>query len=242
MTDEPVPNPESPADQSAVQEAPAPPAFPNDTLPAELARHQIALPQEQVGLLDRYVKLLWDWNAKLNLTRHTDYEKFVARDVDDTLQLAALLHPDEEVLDVGSGGGVPGLVLAILRPDLQVSLCDSTGKKARVLDAMVKELGLKIPVHGVRVENVLIDQRYDALVVRAVGPLWELLTWFAPHWPSIDRVLVVKGPKWSDERGEARHRGLLHDLELRKAAEYPMPGTTSNSVVLKIWHKGRAER
>jgi 16S rRNA (guanine527-N7)-methyltransferase len=222
--------------------APAAPAFPNDTLPAALARHGITLPDEQVQLLDRYVKLLWDWNTKLNLTRHTDYEKFVGRDVVDTMQLAAHLHPDEEVLDVGSGGGVPGLVLGILRPDLQVSLCDATGKKARVLESMVKELGLQMPVHASRVEPVLVDQRFDALVVRAVGPLWELLTWFKPHWPSIDRVLVIKGPKWSDERGEARHRGLLNDLELRKAAEYPMPGTTNNSVVLKVWHKGRNEK
>ena len=239
MTDETSPQDADSAEQPAEQPAPA---FPNDTLPVALARHEITLPAEQVALLDRYVRLLWDWNAKLNLTRHTDYEKFVARDVVDTLQLAAHLHADEEVLDVGSGGGVPGLLLAILRPDLQVSLCDATGKKARVLESMVQELGLKVPVHGTRVENVLVEQRFDAVICRAVGPLWELLTWFKPHWPSIDRALIIKGPKWADERGEARHRGLLHDLELRKAAEYPMPGTTSNSVVLKVWHKGRAEK
>ena len=134
-----------------------------------------------------------------------------------------ILHPDEEVLDVGSGGGVPGLVLAILRPDLQVSLCDATGKKARVLESMVKDLELKLPVHASRVEPVLTEQRFDALVVRAVGPLWELLTWFKPHWPSIDRVLIIKGPKWSDERGEARHRGLLNDLELAKRPSIRCP-------------------
>src|ERR671919_480947 len=96
-----------------------PPANPpeSDTLAAALARHDITLPAEQAALLDRYCRLLWEWNEKLNLTRHTDYEKFVSRDLADSLELAKHLKPGEEVLDVGSGGGVPGIVLAIVRPD-----------------------------------------------------------------------------------------------------------------------------
>ena len=113
-----------------------------DSLEAALARHQIELPPDRVALLDRYARLLWDWNEKLNLTRHTDYEKFVSRDVVDTRHLAQLLHHAESVLDVGSGGGVPGLLLAILRPDFQVHLTEATGKKARVLENMIQELGL----------------------------------------------------------------------------------------------------
>ena len=85
---------------------------PDQPLSAVLARHQIELPAAQVALLERYCELLWDWNAKINLTRHTDYEKFVARDLVDSLAFARFLEPKEEVLDVGTGGGVPGVVLA----------------------------------------------------------------------------------------------------------------------------------
>ena len=88
--------------------------------------------------LQEYVQRLWAWNEKLNLTRHTDYEKFVARDLRDTLELSKLLHPEEEVLDVGTGGGVPGVVLAIIRPDLRVTLCESVGKKAQAVQEMVQ--------------------------------------------------------------------------------------------------------
>jgi len=56
--------------------------------------------------LERYATRLWDWNTRLNLTRHTTYEKFVSRDLIDSLQLSQLLEPDERVLDVGTGGGV----------------------------------------------------------------------------------------------------------------------------------------
>ena len=78
----------------------------------------------------------------MNLTRHTTLEKFVGRDVVDSYQLGKLLEQGERVLDVGTGGGVPGVVLAILRPDLSVSLCESTQKKARAVEAIVARAGL----------------------------------------------------------------------------------------------------
>jgi 16S rRNA (guanine527-N7)-methyltransferase len=213
-----------------------------DTLEAALARHGFKLPPEQVERLDKYCKLLWDWNEKINLTRHTDYEKFVGRDVLDSMQLAEHLRQGDEILDVGTGGGVPGIVLAIVRPDLQVSLCDSIGKKAKAVLSMVKELEMELPVLPFRAEEVLEDARFDALVIRAVGPLWKLLAGFKPHWHSFRRMLVVKGPKWTEELNEAKRQGLMHNLQLKTAAEYAVPGADGKSVVLKIWPKGVPER
>jgi 16S rRNA (guanine527-N7)-methyltransferase len=219
----------------------SPPAA-NDTLPAALVRHSVLLPPEQIERLDRYCRLLWEWNEKLNLTRHTDYEKFVSRDLRDSLALSPFLRTGEEVLDAGTGGGVPGVVLAIVRPDLKVSLCDSVGKKVKAVREMLEALGLEIPVYQLRAEELLEEMRFDAVVVRAVGPLDKLLTWFKPHWNSMRRLLVVKGPKWLEELAESRRRGLVRDLEVKTAAEYPLGGTESNSVILKIWPKHRPER
>ena len=213
-----------------------------DSLAAALARHGLSLPAEQVGLLENYCKLLWEWNEKLNLTRHTDYEKFVARDLADALHLVPLLRANEEVLDVGTGGGVPGVLLKILRPDLKVALCDSVGKKVRAVENIIQNLGLEIPVFPFRVEDLLEDTRYDALVIRAVGPLDKLLTLLKPHWHSFRRMLVIKGPKWSEELNEAKRRGLIHNLQVKTAAEYPLAGADGNSVILKIWPKNVPER
>ncbi len=204
------------------------------SLPEALHKFAIELPEEHVTLLDRYRALLWEWNEKLNLTRHTQFDTFVSRDIVDSIQLAELLAPGEEVLDVGSGGGVPGVILKIVRPDLDVTMCESIQKKAQVLTSMVRTLGLRAAVHPVRAEILLEDFRYDSVVARAVGPLWKICTWFAPYWHNVDRLLLVKGPKWTEERAAARERGLLAQLDLRRVAAYPMAGTYSESVILQL--------
>jgi 16S rRNA (guanine527-N7)-methyltransferase len=217
----------------------AEPDFPpmTDDLQAALAAQQIAATPEQVELLDRYRRLLWTWNERMNLTRHTTLEKFVGRDIVDSHELGKLLEQGERVLDVGTGGGVPGVVLAILRPDLSVSLCESTQKKARAVEAIVVELGLRVPVFPSRAEEVLEISTFDTLVARALAPLSKVLTWLRPHWDAFDQLLMIKGPAWVAEREEARHAGLMRGLELRKAATYQAPITGAESVILSIRRK-----
>ena len=179
-----------------------------DNLTAAMARHGIELPGPQIALLQKYCELLWQWNERLNLTRHTDYEKFVTRDLRDSLVFAEFLKPGEKVLDVGTGGGVPGVVLAIVRDDLDVTLCESVGKKAKAVADIVQRLRLDVPVVHARAEDLLTEYRYDTLVLRAVARLKKLLEWFRPHRNSFGRLLILKGPSWVEERGEARHYGL----------------------------------
>jgi 16S rRNA (guanine527-N7)-methyltransferase len=209
-----------------------------DTLRAALARHKIELSDDAIEALDRYCHALWDWNTKLNLTRHTDYEKFVTRDVVDSLALEPFLDSGASVLDVGTGGGVPGAVLAIVRPDLEVALCDSVAKKAKAVEAIVKEAGIEVQVHHAPAQELVEREEFDVLIARAVAPLSKLLRWFEPHWDKFERLLVIKGPAWLEERAEAREAGLLRKIDLRKLAAYPLAGTHSESVVLSLRPKG----
>ena len=204
------------------------------TLAEALAIHDVDLPAEQIAQLDRYRILLWQWNEQLNLTRHTTIEKFVTRDIVDSLELSKLLKEGERILDVGTGGGVPGLILSICRPDLSVSVCESTQKKAKVVQSMVDQLQLRVQVLACRAEEVLAKQTFHTLVARAVAPIAKILYWLEPHWPAFKRLLLIKGQRWIDERGEARHRGLLKPLELRKVASYLTQGNDFESVILSI--------
>ena len=216
----------------------------DDTLTEALRRHGIGLSAAKIRRLDEYCTLLWGWNERLNLTRHTDYEKFVSRDLVDALALAEFLREGERILDVGTGGGVPGIPLAILRPDLQVELCDSTGKKTLAVSEMLREMKLKIPVWHAKVETLLPKRekgnRFTTLVVRAVSRLANLLRMVSPYWTQFDRLLLVKGPHWPEERGEARHFNLMNKLALRCLKTYPTKAAddeTVESVILQICRK-----
>ena len=158
----------------------------------------------------------------MNLTRHTTMEKFVARDVVDSLQLAQLLEKGERVLDVGTGGGVPGVILAIARPDLKVSVCESTRQESagRRRDGRAS--------WACRSSSTPAAPRTCSKWPRSTrwwpGPLASLakvLTWFKPHWDAFDRLLLIKGPSWVDERGEARHHNLFHGLGAAEGRDLP---------------------
>ena len=189
--------------------------------------------------LAAFAASLWSWNERLNLTRHTTPESFAARDVADSLALVPHLAAGERVLDVGTGGGVPGAILAILRPDLRVDLCDSVAKKARAVAEIVKEAGLRVPVHASAAQELVVARakgpnRFDTLVVRAVAPLEKLLRWFEPLSGSFGRMLVIKGPRWEAEKAEARHQGLGKKVSIRRLASWPLPGSDNESVLLEI--------
>ena len=163
----------------------------------------------------------------------------MSRDVADAAAIGLQLARGEHVLDVGTGGGVPGALLAILRPDLRVELCDSVAKKARAVREIVEETGLSLPVHEAAGQAVVKaaaarGERFDTLVVRAVAPLVKLLSWFEPIAGDFGRLLVVKGPRWEEEKGEARHKGFAKKVTVRRIAAWPIRGSDNESVLLEI--------
>ena len=204
------------------------------SLAEALDAHNIELPEDQIEQLEAYCRALWEMNTKLNLTRHTTWDKFVARDLVDSQWLERYLDSGERVLDLGTGGGVPGIVLAILRPDLEVSLCDSVAKKARAVKEIVDQFGLPVTVHHAPVQAVLAENEFDTIVCRAVAPIPKLLFWLQPHWEAFNQLLLIKGPNWTAERDEAQQRKQLNFVRIQQIASYPLAGTESESVVLQV--------
>ena len=195
---------------------------------------ELEVPNEAYPRLKHYCEALWEINQDLNLTRHTNYQLFVTRDLLDTIELSKLIPEGKEVLDIGSGGGVPGLVLSILRPDLKISLTDSVGKKAAALGDIAEAVNASVEIYHCRAEELLEDFRYDYSVARAVGPLKKMGTWFADCWPSVGRLLAIKGPKWIEEKAEADELGLLSKVDIRVMKEYEVPGVEWKSVILQL--------
>ena len=208
------------------------------TLSDAVAKQGFNCSENQIEQLDDYRRQLWEWNEKINLTRHLTIEKFIDRDLQDSLMLERFLEPGTRVLDVGTGGGVPGMILSILRPDLSLSLSESVAKRAKVVQTIAEAVGADVRVIHGRAENVLAEESFDTLTIRAVAKLHKILTWFSPHWQSIGQILMVKGPAWVEERLESREAGLLRDLELRMLLSYSnsSPGG-SESVILRVYRR-----
>ncbi len=211
-----------------------PPTNDHAQLQSMLQRFEIDVDDDKIALLDSYRAALWEWNERLNLTRHTDYEKFVGRDVVDSLAFEPFLPPGARVLDVGTGGGVPGMILAIVRPDLEIVACESVAKRAIAAKAIAQQAGLELRVDHARAEGILEKEMFEVLIARAVAPLHKLMRWLAPHWDHFEQLLLLKGPSWTDERHQAREAGLLRGLDLRRLASYTSPVSGAESVLLRI--------
>jgi 16S rRNA (guanine527-N7)-methyltransferase len=157
-------------------------------------RAGISLDAEQVGLLGAYLDLLEAANKRMNLTRITDRAQAEVLHVGDAMTLLPFLPVGAHRLaDVGSGGGIPGIVLGIVRPDAQVVLIESTKKKAEFLTSAVKELKLvNVSIDSRRAEEVGrsgLRESFDVVAARAVGTLDVLVEWLLP-------LVKVGGEEW----------------------------------------------
>jgi 16S rRNA (guanine(527)-N(7))-methyltransferase RsmG len=155
------------------------------------------LSDEQLRQLEEYAARLLEWNKKINLISRRDEENFWSRHILHCLSLVFKAEIPERVkiLDLGTGGGLPGIVLKIVRPDLLFTLLDSTQKKINVVKELIGSLGLDgVDAVWGRAEDLGKQReytgRYDAVVARAVGPLKDLVRW---SYPFIKKGAGAKG-------------------------------------------------
>lgn len=161
--------------------------------------------------LNQLRPLYEEWNAAINVISRKDMDAFEERHVLHSLAIFKTMRfsPGSRVLDVGTGGGFPGIPLAIVCPNVDFVLCDSIGKKMKVVRAIVKELGLKnVSVHHGRAED--ISGRFDFVVSRAVTRMDRFLPWVVNKiegrslnpWPN--GVLALKGGDLKEEMAEVK--------------------------------------
>jgi 16S rRNA (guanine527-N7)-methyltransferase len=164
----------------------------------------LTLSDEQTAKLSQYLDLLLAANEKMNLTRIESREAAEIAHVADALTLLPFLPPGPHKLaDVGSGGGVPGIPLAIARPDATVLLIESTQKKAIFLKDAAAQLGLaNVSVSSRRAEDVGHSnsrETCDVVTARAVGAMVFLVEWCLPLVKKRGKLLAMKGPRIAEE-------------------------------------------
>jgi 16S rRNA (guanine527-N7)-methyltransferase len=205
----------------------------------------LSLPEERQQLLDRYLDLLLEANAVMNLTRIDDRAGAEVGHIADSLTLLPHLPPGpHRLVDVGSGGGVPGLPLAIARPDVQITLVEATQKKAAFLTRTAAALGLaNVKVLAERAETVAhgpLRESFDVAVARAVGVLNLLAEWCVPMVRKGGKLLAMKGARIVEELPAAEK--ALRILACGPAIVHAvkLPGA-EHHVIVEIPKLGRTE-
>jgi len=168
---------------------------------------QLGLTETQLDQFVRYAEMLVEWNAtRMNLTRLVSPRDITVKHFLDSLALMTVqpMPLDLRLLDVGTGAGLPGLALKIARPDLRVTLLDSTAKKLGFCRAVADDLGLEnvTTVHA-RAEDAGkqpgLARSFDLVVARAVAPLATLLPWLVPFGKPSGRIAALKGASVAEE-------------------------------------------
>lgn len=155
---------------------------------------QLDLSERQIVLLMDYLALLIKWNAVYNLTAVRDPAQMVTQHVLDSLAAVAAFDRVKNVLDVGAGGGLPGMVLAIARPEMQVAMIDTVHKKTAFLTQVKVELGLSnVTVHTARVEQLQAAQQFEAITSRAFAELADFINWSGHLLAPGGRFIAMKG-------------------------------------------------
>ena len=177
------------------------------------------LSEIQKNQFDQLGNLYLHWNEQINVISRKDTENFYERHVLHSLGIAKLIEFSEgsKILDIGTGGGFPGIPLAILFPDCQFTLVDSIGKKIRIVNEVKNELGLKnvIAIHE-RAEN--IDGKFDFIVSRAVTAMPDFIRWTSGKISKNNRntlkngIMYLKGGDLREELSTVQQKTKVFNL------------------------------
>ena len=156
-----------------------------------IAALQLDLSQQQCDQLIAYLDLLIKWNSVYNLTSIRNPRDMVKQHLLDSLTAVSVFNQAKSILDVGSGGGLPGIVLAIVYPATKVALIDTVNKKTAFLRQVKAELGLKnVTVHTGRVEQLSDVELFDVITSRAFSELVNFVNW-AGHLLAPNGVMIA---------------------------------------------------
>ena len=174
------------------------------------------LNEKQITQLSSLKNIYESWNSKINVISRKDIENIYIRHILHSLSIAKFIKfkSDATILDLGTGGGFPGIPLAIIFPDSNFILVDSIRKKIAVVDEVVKELGLKnINSQWSRAED--LDYSYDFLVTRAVAKMPTLINWSKGRFNNYsfhdieNGIIALKGGDIDDELNGISEKKIL---------------------------------
>ena len=183
----------------------------------------------------RHLELMVEMNQYLNLTRVTEHRESAIKHVLDSVIPWPLFQGARRVIDAGTGPGFPGIPLALVLPEAQFTLAESTGKKARFVESVVADLELRnVTVEARRAEELTRAGGFDLITARAMAPLAKALDLFGPALRKGTRALFYKGPDADREIAEAAPQAQRLRVDLRVAMRYELPEGFGTRTVIEV--------
>ena len=214
-----------------------------ETFIKELEKMNINLNDTQLNQLDRYYKLLIEWNKKINLTRIIDEKDVYLKHFYDSITLCKAINlcQNLSLCDVGTGAGFPGIVLKIVFPTLSVTLIDSLLKRVNFLNIVIKDLELTniVAIHA-RGEDYARENRekFDIVTSRAVANLSTLSELSLPMC-KVNGYFIPMKANASEEISEAKDILVKLNSEIEEVIEFDLPIENSHRTLIKISKKNK---
>ncbi|MEM6397579.1 MAG: 16S rRNA (guanine(527)-N(7))-methyltransferase RsmG [Bacteroidota bacterium] len=190
--------------------------------PEIISKYFPTLSEQQMAQFAQLGELYTDWNSKINVISRKDIDQLYIRHVLHSLAIAKWLKflPGARILDLGTGGGFPGIPLAIFFPEVQFHLIDGTGKKIRVCQAVIESLGLQNCKAEQQRAEYLKKRSYDFVVTRAVARIQQLSEWSLRLISTQQRhampngLITLKGRNLKEEMAELPKRAYFEEHPL----------------------------
>lgn len=201
----------------------------------------IHLTSEQVGAFEQYARELVSWNEKMNLTAITEPEAVQVRHFLDSLTVikVAPMRDGLRLIDVGTGAGFPGLPLAIVYPNIHVTLLEATGKKVTFLEHIIQTLGLKnASAVKARAEEAAHDKQhrhhYDVVVARAVARMPALMEYLLPFSKVNGLCIAMKGDTAEQEAADAQYALQILGGRVHRIEQLQLPGVEKAHFLVSV--------
>lgn len=198
------------------------------------------LSDKQENQFEKYMKLLVEWNEKVNLTAITEHDDIILKHFVDSLTIEKYINNGASVIDVGTGAGFPGIPLKIYNESLDVTLLDSLNKRINFLNEVIKELDLeKIKTIHLRAEDggkdEMLREKFDVATSRAVANLSTLSEYLLPFVKVGGEAICMKGPNVEDELKDAKKAIKILGGEVEKNEKIVLPNSDieRNIIIIK---------
>jgi 16S rRNA (guanine527-N7)-methyltransferase len=201
----------------------------------------LELTEIQYNQFIKYMRLLQEWNEKINLTAITEDKEVVKKHFIDCIKAfkSEAIKNAKTLIDVGTGAGFPGLPIAIMNPEVKVTLLDSLNKRINFLNLVVRELGLKnvVTIHS-RAEdgaqNVNLREKFDVATSRAVANMSVLSEFCIPYVKLNGYFVALKGPAIEEELKDAQKAMEVLGGELKGKIEYDIEESDLNHNIVEV--------